>query len=130
MKKLLCAFALIASFLLPLTASAINLGYISSGTLDVQVEVPLQYANHSTGITVINTDTNEIVADYAWIDFWVSPLIWQEGVGGAVTYSSYNAMSFSLWDLPPGNYAINAGGQGTPYQGWSSEPFVPEIYWW
>lgn len=133
MKKLFSLFVLAVALVLPpsVFGTSIDIGYISSGLLDVQVEVPLQYANHSAGVWIINTDTNEIVADYAWLDCYVFPAVHAEGVGSTTNHCDWNYLDFSLTGLPEGNYRIVAEGDGGTYGGWGWEPIQDmQVYYW
>lgn len=126
MKKVFCVLLLVASLILPssLLATTVPVGTIS-GSLGIQVEVPMPYANHSVTVSVINTDTSEVAASYTWINQYAWDTAFADGVSGSVGYVDYNYLDLSISGLPEGNYEIVAGG--TTDGGWGSVDISDEL---
>lgn len=118
MKQAFCVFLFFASLVLPssLFGTTVPLGTIS-GSLGVQVEVPLPYANHSVTVSVINTDTSEVAASFTWMNQYAWNTSFADGVSGSVGYADYNYLDVSVSGLPEGNYEIVTGGTTDGWMG-------------
>jgi hypothetical protein len=112
MKKLLSALVVLA-FIMPavLRSASLSLGYVSSGYVDLEVEI-LGVDAWEGAAYLINTDTNELVAEISGQYNGMSPVNYTTGVytGGYGIHPT--SFTWQVSGVPAGNYRVDASGAG------------------